>query len=221
MGRRLLLVLVVSALVAACGGDQGAAPRPAEQAAAPASSAPDPTTPETTEPGADEASPPAIGTQPATLDAVQASAAIPTPARLTIDRIGVDALVVPVGVEADGTMEVPAARDVGWYRFGPAPGGSGSAVLAAHVDFDGEEGAFFRLRQLAPGDAVVVTTADGATQRYVVTERRQVPKLDLSDSGVFDRTGPPRLTLITCGGEFDRDARSYRDNVVITAAPEG
>jgi sortase (surface protein transpeptidase) len=220
VGRRLLLVLVVSALVAACGGDQGAAPRPAEEEAAPAPAAPDPTASETSGTRGDEAAPPAIGTQPATLDAV-GEAAVPAPARLTIDRIGVDARVVAVGVAADGTMEVPAAQDVGWYRFGPAPGAPGSAVLAAHVDFDGEEGAFFRLRELGPGDAVVVTAADGGTQRYVVTERRQVPKLDLTDSGVFDRTGPPRLTLITCGGEFDRDARSYRDNVVITAAPEG
>ena len=27
----------------------------------------------------------------------------------------------PVGVRADGEMEVPAAADVGWYRFGPPP----------------------------------------------------------------------------------------------------
>ena len=30
---------------------------------------------------------------------------------------------------------------------------------------------------------------------------------------------PPRLTLITCGGEFDRAAGSFRDNVVVVAEP--
>lgn len=31
--------------------------------------------------------------------------------------------------------------------------------------------------------------------------------------------GSPRLTLITCGGPFDAEARHYRDNIVVTAVP--
>ena len=31
--------------------------------------------------------------------------------------------------------------------------------------------------------------------------------------------GPPGLTLITCGGAFDRGVRSYEDNIVVRAAP--
>lgn len=30
-------------------------------------------------------------------------------------------------------------------------------------------------------------------------------------------TGGPDLGLITCGGEFDADVRSYEDNVVVCA----
>jgi hypothetical protein len=36
---------------------------------------------------------------------------------------------------------------------------------------------------------------------------------------VFDRSGPPILTLVTCGGAFDRATRHYSDNVVIYAVP--
>ena len=118
-------------------------------------------------------------------------------------------------------MEVPAATDVGWYRFGPAPGAAGSAVLAAHVDYDGRRGVFFELRQLQPGARVEVTLADGSVQVYEVAGRRaQIPKGDLAATPASSTAPvPPRLALITCGGSFDAGARSYRDNVVAYAVP--
>jgi len=161
-----------------------------------------------------------IGTQPALVDELP-TVTTPTPTSLVIEDIDVAAAVTPVGVEDDGDMEVPAADRAGWYRFGPSPGAAGSAVLAAHVDDDGREGAFFRLGELRPGATVVVGHDDGSTQRFEVTETLQVAKADLASSGVFDRAGPARLALITCGGDFDREARSYRDNVVVLAVPEG
>jgi sortase (surface protein transpeptidase) len=160
---------------------------------------------------------PTIGTRRGTLEAVATS--VIEPAALRLPSIGVDAVIRPVGVEPDGEMEVPDATDVGWYRFGPTPGATGSAVLAAHVDYDGRRGAFFELRELAPGDAVEVTMADGSVQQYQVEEVVQIAKGDLRTSGVFDRTGPARLALITCGGAFDAEVRSYRDNVVAYAVP--
>jgi hypothetical protein len=36
---------------------------------------------------------------------------------------------------------------------------------------------------------------------------------------VFDWDGPERLVLITCGGQFDRRALRYSDNVLVTAVP--
>jgi hypothetical protein len=143
------------------------------------------------------------------------------PGRLRIGAIGVDAAVVPVGVQANGEMEVPPAAEVGWYRFGSAPGAAGSAVLAAHVDYDGVRGAFFRLRDLKAGDRIEVTGDDGAPRPFTVTSVERYPKDALPDERVFARDGPPSLALITCGGEFDRSARSYRDNVVAFAEPLG
>ena len=37
--------------------------------------------------------------------------------------------------------------------------------------------------------------------------------------GGFRRDGPPRLTLLTCGGPFLEEYGSYRDNVVVVAEP--
>jgi sortase (surface protein transpeptidase) len=143
------------------------------------------------------------------------------PVRLRIPSIGVDAPVVAVDVEPDGEMEVPDdVRDAGWYRHGPAPGEPGAAVIAGHVDSREQgRGAFFDLRRLDVGAQVKVTDADGNVQRFDVVARRTYDKAGLPADALFTREGRPQLVLITCGGDFDREARSYRDNVVIYAQP--
>jgi sortase (surface protein transpeptidase) len=141
------------------------------------------------------------------------------PVRVQIPAIGVDTTVVTVALEADGDMELPGAAQVGWYRLGPRPGDPGSAVLAGHVDLGGERGAFFDLRSLPVGAEVVVTGGDGAVRRFVVTSREQVPKAQVDLSRYFTHAGPARITLITCGGAFDRGVGHYQDNIIITATP--
>lgn len=144
---------------------------------------------------------------------------LPPPTGLTIEDLGVaGARVVPVGVEPDGDMEVPGVREVGWYRYGPRPGDAGSAVLAAHVAYDGVDGVFRHLQDLGPGDAVTVDLAGGVSRAFAVTRVEQYPKDALPDQ-IFARGGDAGLVLITCGGRFDSDARSYEDNIVAYARP--
>lgn len=140
------------------------------------------------------------------------------PTRLRIESLGVDASVVRVGLEPDGQMEIPNATEVGWYELGPRPGEGGSAVLAAHVDSGGQRGAFFDLASLQVG-AEVVVEGDGASRRFRVTAREQIAKADVQLERYFTAEGPRRLTLITCGGVFDRSDRHYQDNIIITAEP--
>jgi hypothetical protein len=143
------------------------------------------------------------------------------PVRLVVPALGVDTTVDPVGVEPDGQMTIPAEVDrVGWYRFGPAPGAAGSAVIAGHVD-DREQGlgAMAPLREAEVGGEVVVTDAAGTVQRWQVVSREIIQKQVLPLDRLFARDGPPRLTLITCGGPFLPEFGSYRDNVVVVAQP--
>ena len=142
-------------------------------------------------------------------------------ARRTVHpSLGVESQVVPVGLEPNGEMEVPPADQAGWYFYGPRPGeADGTAVIAAHVDYGGQRGVFFDLRSLQVGAEIVVTDEAGAPQRFVVTERYQVDKDQLPIEQIFVADGPPGLTLITCGGDFDGGARSYRDNIVVRAVP--
>jgi len=145
----------------------------------------------------------------------------PPPVRLSVPALGVDSAVDPVGVGPDGQMTVPAEVDrVGWYRFGPAPGGDGSAVIAGHVDSRTQGlGAMAPLRNAAVGDEIVLTDAAGTTTRWRVVSRELIEKQVLPLDRLFTRAGPPRLTLITCGGPFLPEYRSYRDNVVVVAEP--
>jgi sortase (surface protein transpeptidase) len=149
-------------------------------------------------------------------------AAVP-PRRLTIPAIDVDAAVRATGIdEATGELDVPRSVDtVGWYRFGPElAAGAGSVVIAGHVDSAEQgQGAFFRLRDLRAGDRVTVTGPGGETRVYTVDSRRVYAKSSAPMDRLFARDGPPRLTLITCGGTFDRRDGHYRDNVVVTAGP--
>lgn len=151
---------------------------------------------------------------------------VPTaaPTSLTIGSAGIAARVVAVGVDGRGGTVIPERVDtVGWYRFGPRPGaGAGSVVLVGHVDSAQQgEGAFFRLRSVRQGAVVSVSGTGGRLFRYRVVGRQEYPKTSVPLAALFSRTGAPRLTLITCGGSFDRSVRHYRDNIVVTAIPIG
>lgn len=167
---------------------------------------------------------PATSGVPVQAGALPAAAAIVMPKQLRIDRLGLTARVDAVGIDpATGDFAVPPSIDeVGWYRFGPGlEATAGSIVIAGHVDSaDQGKGAFFRLRELAPGDALKVTGSDGVAHVFVVVAREIFAKTAVPLERYFARDGSPRLTLITCGGPFDAKTRHYRDNVVITAQPE-
>ena len=148
----------------------------------------------------------------------------PAPVSLSITALAVDLPVDPVGIQADGQMEIPPlAERAGWYRFGAAPDQAGTAVIAAHVDSVASAGLgpFAKLQELAAGDLVDVALDDGTTRQYAVSSVTKVPKSAVTWPDVFTRDGPHRLALITCGGAFDDTARSYVDNVIVIADPVG
>jgi sortase (surface protein transpeptidase) len=91
-------------------------------------------------------------------------------------------------------------------------------VIAGHVDAREQGlGVLAPLRDAAVGAEIVVTNADGTATRWRVVSRELISKQTLPLDRLFTRTGPPRLTLITCGGPFLPEYRSYRDNVVVVA----
>lgn len=160
-----------------------------------------------------------VGRLPSAASAVAAiDAEAPPPRRVVVERLGIDAALINLRVQRDGSLEVPEAFDVaGWHRSGTAPGDVGPAVLVGHVDSYEGPAVFFRLRELQPGDRVAVTRADGSQVAFEVYGSETVAKDAFPTDRVYGPTDKPELRLLTCGGEFDRDANSYNDNVVVYA----
>ena len=157
---------------------------------------------------------------PTSAAAPSSTVAVPAspPVRLQLPAIGVDSELMPLGLEDDGSLEVPPAGfPAGWFTGAPMPGEDGPAVMAGHVDWGGSPGVFYDLRSLKPGDKITVTRADGSTVVFAVASVEQFPKDAFPSDAVYGDLDHPGLRLITCGGSFDRGAHSYRDNIVVFA----
>jgi hypothetical protein len=140
------------------------------------------------------------------------------PLRVLIPAIGVDSELMDLGLQPDGTLEVPAEGfPAGWFTGAPTPGELGPAILAGHVDWDGSPGVFYRLRDLVPGNEVSVVREDGSTAIFRVQAVERFAKDAFPTDAVYGDLDHSGLRLITCGGSFDSQARSYEDNIVVFA----
>lgn len=137
------------------------------------------------------------------------------PVRVVIPAIGVDAKLIPVGLLDNGDMEVPPFGLAGWYEPGPVPGSYGPAVLVAHVDTKKGPDVFYRLKDLRPGDEVLVRGKDGDVATFAVDSKEQQLKTELPVERIWNDTWEPVIRLITCGGEFDRSTGHYLSNIIV------
>jgi hypothetical protein len=149
-------------------------------------------------------------------------AAADSPQRVTIDGLGIDAPVDPIGIDLrQGVLGVSKdiAR-VGWWRDGAAPGDAhGAVLLAGHVDSAARgAGALYALKTAHAGGRVELALPGGRTRAYRVQSVRRVLKAKLP-ARVFSKRGPARLVIVTCGGPFDAATGHYRDNIILTATP--
>lgn len=123
-----------------------------------------------------------------------------------------------LGLDAGGALQVPDDfTRAGWFTGGPLPGEQGPAVIAGHVDSRSGPAVFYGLRELAAGDIVRVRRADGVTLHFTVDGVHRYPKVAFPKEAVFGTVAQQALRLVTCGGAFDPQRRSYRDNLVVDA----
>jgi LPXTG-site transpeptidase (sortase) family protein len=139
-----------------------------------------------------------------------------TPIALSIPAIGLDTSLSTLGLNPDGTVQVPTdIQEAGWYHLGPSPGQVGSAVILGHVDSYLGPAVFFQLPTLLAGDQVEVSLADGVNAYFVVDTVVMYPKDQFPTSLVYESHGYQALQLITCGGTFDPETGHYLSNVVV------
>ncbi|MEV8096832.1 class F sortase [Kitasatospora sp. NPDC085879] len=141
------------------------------------------------------------------------------PTRIRIRSAGVDAPVTGLALDDDGRLQPPPEDDAnlaGWYAAGAAPGESGTAVLAGHVDTSSGPAVFYRLGTLHRGDQVEIVRADRSTAYFAVDGVEVYPKKEFPDRKVYAAAPNAQLRLITCGGGFTRQT-GYDGNVVVYA----
>ncbi len=145
--------------------------------------------------------------------------AVELPRRIRIPSIGVEAGFEYVGLTADGAMDIPKdPNEVAWYSLGPRPGEPGNAVIAGHVDWGGKTAVFWRLDDLKAGDVVQVVAVDERVYEFVVLWQRWYDAEAAPVAEVFAQSDANEITLITCGGVFDRKSRQYLSRLVVRAA---
>lgn len=145
------------------------------------------------------------------------------PILVSIEDLAVRSPVIPVA-SYGGVMQIPEEiSTIGWYSKGVSPGSEqGSAVLVGHRDgVEGGRGAFYGIEELESGDRITVTLSDGNRLKYLVKTVSVVDKDSIPAMAeyVFATDGDPRLTLITCGGPYEKADGGYQANVIVTALP--
>lgn len=160
------------------------------------------------------------------------------PRRVVYPALGVDAAVERIGLDTEHPPDAQGRRRlgnpsdtsrVGWFADGPRPGdGQGTVLLDGHTYRDGSAvfGEDFATRARA-GQVVQTVQADGSVCSYrvervwaAVSSARDYPRI-IGSEHLYDRTGPERLFLATCGGSWNAAARNYDDISVLVAVPVG
>lgn len=141
------------------------------------------------------------------------------PTRVAVPSIGVDAQVEQVGKTAEGAMATPQAlAHVAWYKLGAKPGAAGSAVFAGHVNNAlGLPGVFKNLSKIKKGDKVSVVGEGGEELVYTVESIAVYKENQAPLEDIFANSGPSRVVLITCEGEWDEATRTFDKRLVVVA----
>jgi len=228
--RPLAVALVMTLMLAACGGSSDSASSTEVDSAADGLDASSETgnddeagattervTPPVSEREASSTTSAEVESQTTTTAAAEALPTGIRPVRIEIPSIGVAADMIDLSL-AGAIPQVPENfAEVGWYDQTRQPGEIGPAVIAGHIDSTSGPAVFFRLDELAPDDLIILTDEDGQTRTFAVNSAGQYPKENLPNE-VFGFGEPePELRLITCGGVFDRSSGHYRDNYVVYA----
>lgn len=141
------------------------------------------------------------------------------PKKIYIDKIGVDAYVQKVGVDKNQQIAVPNNIHIaGWFIDTSKIGEKGLSIIDGHVDGLTTGGVFKDLNKLKAGDSIKIEKGDGSVVSYEIMQNITVPTSE--SAGVLYSQDPKvesQLNLITCIGNYDREAQTYDKRVIVTA----
>lgn len=223
LDRRRFIVAGLGAVLAACAGQTDGDPVAAGDATSDASPSPsDAPSADASTPASPSPSPSPSASPSETYDITTTPGGgqdLPTgivPTRTRIPSLGVDAPCIELNLTSE-EVEVPEDfGDTGWWVQTRKPGEIGPAVIGGHVDSKSGPAVFFRLKELRPGDEVVVSDDQGESRTFVVSQDPiQVDKYERPPEVFGFTNARPELRLITCGGDFNPNIGHYTDNIVV------
>ncbi|MEO3978194.1 class F sortase [Streptomyces sp. CAU 1734] len=199
-----LAALLLAAALAGCSTETGTGTAAAEPAGAPAA--------EKSAPAKEESAPATEQGSPATGKSA--------PVEVSIPSIKVASELMELGLNDDGTVEVPPpGKDMtaGWYTGGAVPGEPGAAVIIGHNETKSGPAVFKDLRKIGKGAEITVRNSAGKTARFTVTRTEAVRKNAFPTRKVYGETnGRRELRLITCDGMYDAQGHTV-DNLIVYA----
>ena len=141
------------------------------------------------------------------------------PIRLIIPIINVDAFIKYNGLTSDGSMDIDKdPTTVAWYRLGPRPGEPGSAVIAGHYGWSGNDPAVFNdIHTLVKGDELSIIDEKGISIPFIVQVVKKYSPEDEASSVFKSTDGKSHLNLITCGGTWENSKNTYSDRIIVFA----
>ncbi len=144
------------------------------------------------------------------------SLAASEPVAISIPSLDINAAVAPLGLNKDGSIQVPSKdNQVGWYKYGAAPGQPGAAVLVGHLDSAYGKAVFYNLGKLKIGQEIQVAIAGGSVAVFKVDSLEQAPQNNFPTAKVYGKIAYPGIRLITCSGVYNKKEKHYSNNLIV------
>lgn len=152
---------------------------------------------------------------PLLVEATSESVILPT--HIRIPKLSIDApFAEPLGIDTNYEIQVPTGyEEVGYYKYGPAPGEIGPAVVLGHVDSYTGPAVFYGLGQLTAGDMIEIDREDGTTAVFAVDYLEHHEQAGFPTEKVYSDINHAGLRLITCSGTFNRGEQRYSHNLIV------
>jgi LPXTG-site transpeptidase (sortase) family protein len=145
------------------------------------------------------------------------------PRVVRIAKIGVEARVKRVSAKADNELGTPTnIFDAGWYDGSAKLGESGAVLLDGHVSGPTQNGVFFGLKTLKPGDGISVERGDGKIFNYKVVTQKIYDSNNVDMAAAMSSVQPGKngLNLVTCTGKVDKTTNHFNQRLVVFAVQD-
>ena len=140
------------------------------------------------------------------------------PRYIKINSLDIDARVQNVGRDENGRIAVSSnIFDAAWFNESARPGDKGAVVINGHLSGPTQDGIFTKISHLKPGDIITIERGDTMKFNYEVQKVETLRLEDVDPNKLFEVINGRDygLNLITCSGQYDRNAESYSDRTIV------